>query len=54
MRIGDAPVATPGHLGHYGIAVELLARVVGTPPSRLAELMPWSWQAGSAGQCEAA
>ncbi|MFG1279897.1 IS66 family transposase [Xanthobacter autotrophicus] len=33
---------------------DVLARIAGTPQSRLAELLPWSWQAGSSGQCEAA
>jgi transposase len=33
---------------------DVLARIAGTPQSRLAELLPWSWRAGSAGQREAA
>ncbi|MFG1289818.1 IS66 family transposase [Xanthobacter versatilis] len=33
---------------------DVLARIAGTPQSRLAELLPWNWQAGSSGQCEAA
>ncbi|MFG1466254.1 IS66 family transposase [Xanthobacter sp. DSM 24535] len=33
---------------------DVLARIAGTPQTRLAELLPWHWQAGSAGNRKAA
>ncbi len=33
---------------------DVLARIAGMPQSRLAELLPWNWRAGSTGKREAA